>query len=1149
MESLTCWGYISPTTPEKLIRLETYYKENVLARGERLSPKMAEKLLHLFLSITGETNDERKISGRVLTDTAKQGLRSLMFFLLKDEEFQNSFERKESSMLRVRLQMRRHLSDPDPDHVQFANTFLNLVKRSFPKFANWMEESSREEREIRGSFDDSMSVDIPRLSMSPNDKSRLPPEGLYYDTEVADIISLFHTNIDAGLTEAESKDRQTKYGLNKLAEPPSASVLKMFFHQFTDFMVIILLVVSIVSLGLQHWIEAGVLLLVIVINCTIGFVQEYKAERALQALKLFSVPVAKVIRDSTQLTVPSLDIVPGDIILLDEGDAIPADLRIVESIGLAIIESVLTGESVAITKTVPALKKQGLTLGDRTNMAFMSTTVSKGRGKGVVVSTGTQTEVGKISSALIKPSTRKTLLQQRLSKLGKILVVIAVTLCAITVGIGFGRTAAANGTITGQDAEDWIKVGISLAISVIPEGLVTVTTITYALGIKRMMKRNAVVRRLPAVETIGSITTICSDKTGTLTEGKMTAVLAWASGKLFSISGSSDEPTGEFSQKSPDGNSDEKLETENLPGNLREILKICALCNNSRIEFDQEKNCWKSFGDPTEIALTLAAEKAKLGKSHWTQNGSLKFLGEAPFDSDRKRMSVLFQLETQLETQVETQVENQVEGFCVAKGAPESIFGVSKKILWEDQILDITQDHVTLIEEENKKMGEQGMRVLGLAMKTISSSKIASIQTNYESMETDLVFVGLIAMIDPPRKEVRGTVQGCKEAGIRVCMITGDHPRTAFAIGCMLGICEPTDEGSVITGQQLDAMTKSDLSAMTPFPAIFARVSPDNKLKIVTALQMRGEICAMTGDGTNDAPAIKNADIGIAMGKGATDMAKDAADVILSDDNFTTIVEAITEGRRTYDNIKKFVFYLLACNSAEIWVVLFAVIIGLPVPFTPIMILWANLIADLPPALALGSDPPVSDIMQRKPRNPKRGIFTKKSGISLLFYGFSMAAITLSVFAIAIHVENYPCYDDAGNIIPADSPLADECYEDSDQRSPAKALAFVALTSMQLVHSFLIRSNRTFISRDFFNNPFLWGAFVISVGCLVAGCYIPGLNEVLSQWPLGWVDWLKILACVFVHVVFVEVYKAVMLHWAMRKAKRRPTNDLFYQEV
>eukprot|EP01114_Cavostelium_apophysatum_P000463 TRINITY_DN10425_c0_g1_i2.p1 TRINITY_DN10425_c0_g1~~TRINITY_DN10425_c0_g1_i2.p1 ORF type:complete len:447 (-),score=150.41 TRINITY_DN10425_c0_g1_i2:1077-2417(-) len=446
-------------------------------------------------------------------------------------------------------------------------------------------------------------------------------------------------------------------------------------------------------------------------------------------------------------------------------------------------------------------------------------------------------------------------------------------------------------------------------------------------------------------------------------------------------------------------------------------------------------------------------------------------------------------------------------------------------------------------------MGEEGMRVLGLGMKTLDVEQMKSIDNKYEALEKDLVFVGLLAMIDPPRKEVRPTILGCKQAGIRVCMITGDHPRTAFAIGCMLGITDPTAESAVVTGQQLDAMAKGDLSAMDPFPTVFARVSPANKLKIVNALQLNGEIAAMTGDGTNDAPAIKNSDVGIAMGKGATDMAKDSADVILSDDNFTTIVEAIKEGRRTYDNIKKFVYYLLACNSAEIYVMLFAVIIGLPIPFTPIMILWANLIADLPPALALGVDPPVRDIMNRKPRDPKKGIFTVKTAFSLLFYGFSMAAITLSVFAIAIHVEHYSCYEDDGDTeIPYEDPNWRDCYDDVEERGPAKTLAFVALTCMQLAHSFLVRSSTPVFSRNIVSNRWLLGAFVLSIGCLVAGCYIPGMNEVLAQWPLSWKDWLKILACVVIYVALVEIYKVIYL-WRSKKSAAKNQKYLFYNDA
>jgi len=1095
MESLTNWGYISPTTPEKLQRLKDYYDSQVKSKGQKLSTKISEKLVSLLLSITNEIEQAHKVVPK-LTANAKAGLDLFYYFLQSDDEFQDAVERKEAYLLARQLDLTRHLKDDDDKHKEKVKDLIAFFQKNFPKFQGWLNELTGEEEPAR------KSVEISRFSQD----GHLPPEGLYYDTDVKVVLKLFKTDPETGLVAHEAKDRLERYGLNKLPEPPPVSPIKLFLHQFTDFMVLILLIVGIISFGLQDWIEGSVLLIVVIANSAIGFAQEMKAERTLQALKLLTVQTAKVFRNGKMEVVESSLIVPGDIIILDEGDSIPADLRIFDAQNLQIIESVLTGESNPINKTTDSIKKPGLTVGDRTNMAFMSTVVSKGRGRGIVVATGSNTEVGKISKALTKPKSRQTLLQKRLSKLGKILVVMSVVLCALVVGIGFIRVYVANKTITGKDAEVWVKVGISLAVSVIPEGLVTVTTITYAIGIQRMAQRHAVVRKLPAIETVGSVTTICSDKTGTLTEGKMTATNVWVASKKYSISGGGIKPEGQFLRKNKPLNE--------IPSSLEQALMICSLCNNATIEKDGSG--WKATGDPTEVAILSAALKGKCGKDVFLKKG-YEFVAEAPFDSDRKRMSVLY--------------KKKDGGFIMmAKGAPESVVPISSKFVKRNEVVDMDEDLVKSIEKANIGYGSEGLRVLALAFKEFNKGEITN-TSKLESVESHggFTFVSLIGMIDPPRQEVKPTILQCKEAGIRVCMITGDHPRTAFAIGNMLGIIQSHEENLVISGVQLDAMTKSDLAAMDKFPTIFARVSPANKLKIVNALQLKGEIAAMTGDGTNDAPAIKNADIGIAMGMQSTDMAKNAADIILTDDNFITIVVAVQEGRRTYDNIRKFVAYLLSCNSAEIWVMLFSVIVGLPVPFTPIMILWANLIADLPPALALGLDPPVPNIMKRLPRDPKKGIFTLKTGIQLLAYGLSMAGITLGLYAIALHVEGYPS------------------ETDPDKPSQARELAFAALTCMQLIHAFLVRSSTTVFSRDIISNKWLLGGVVLSLALLAAGIYIPGLNGVLNQYPLDWKDWLKIELAVLIHIIIVEIFKAVYRYLAVRALKKKP-NLMFYND-
>lgn len=1110
MESLTSWGFISPTTPDKLQRLKEYYDTQIKPKKETLSTKISEKLLAVLLNVTGETTQTNTLTP-TLTENAKVGLEVLFYFLMSDDEFQDAVERKESYFLAKQLNLVAHMKLADNEHVNMTKDFIVFMIRNFPKFEAWLNEVQKQVDETPTKMLTRMSVDIPRLSQD----GHLPAEGSYYDTDPRIVLKIFKTDPETGLMSNEVQARLERYGENRLPEPPPVSPLKILFRQVSDFMVLILFVVCIASFAMQKWIEAGALFVVVFSNVIIGFVQEYKAEKTLQALKLLTVQTAKVQRGSKQEVVEATELVPGDIVFLDEGDSIPADIRMFEVSNLQVIESVLTGESNPITKTTEAIKKTGLTVGDRTNMVFMSTVVSKGRGRGVVVATGANTEVGKISKALSKPKTRKTLLQKRLASLGRILVVLSVVLCSLVVGIGLIRTYDDKGKVVGKDVEVWIKVGISLAVSVIPEGLVAVTTITYTIGIQRMAQRHAVVRKLPAVETVGSITTICSDKTGTLTEGKMTATRLWAGLKEFVITGTGLSPEGEFQHK------DQTADTQEFPA-LKMALMICSLCNNSTLEKDSETNRWKSTGDPTEVALLVATLKAKLGKDHWTEKENFKFVAEAPFDSDRKRMSTVYK-------------RADGTGFIMAKGAPESIVPLCSSILdRKNQPAEKSEKLVKKIEKANIKLGELGLRVLGLGYKELSAEEVAAVDPNdVEAIESkgQFTFVALAGMIDPPRKEVKPTILGCKDAGIRVCMITGDHPRTAFSIGKQLGIIDDNQEDLVVTGVQLAAMSKADLAALEHFPTIFARVSPADKLKIVNALQFKGEICAMTGDGTNDAPAIKNADIGIAMGVGSTDMAKNSADIILTDDNFVTIVEAIKEGRRTYDNIKKFVSYLLACNSAEIYVMLFSVIIGLPIPFTPIMILWANLIADVPPALALGLDPAVPNIMKRLPRDPKKGIFNLKVLIMLIFYGFSMSAITLSVYSVAIYVEGYDVDED-----------------DNEKPGPAKQLAFISLTLMQLFHSFFIRDINTVFSKDIVSNKFLLEGVTLSIVLLVFGCYCPGFNEIIGQHPPAWYDWFKAALCVVVHLMFVEIFKLVYRIWSRKSLKEKPYR-MFYNDL
>ncbi|OAD67454.1 hypothetical protein PHYBLDRAFT_86228, partial [Phycomyces blakesleeanus NRRL 1555(-)] len=802
-----------------------------------------------------------------------------------------------------------------------------------------------------------------------------------------------HSDPQNGLASASVASLRDHHGPNRLPDPPRPNALYMLWLQLTDLMVIILIIAAIIQCAEKEFNSAAVLLVVIVLNTIIGFSQEWKASKTLNALMNLSVPMAQVIRDGEQQMIGSEDLVPGDVVVLEEGEAVPADLRLIEVSQLELIESILTGESVPSSKSTDAVKAKSrrIPLGDCIGNAFMATTVARGRGKGIVVRTGVQTEIGKISTAIQKGSKRKTKtpIQRKLARLGLYLVALAVVLCALVVVIGIAWK---------KDVKTMVNIGLSLAVSVIPEGLVAVTTVTMALGVRRMATKHCIVRTLPAVESLGSVTVICSDKTGTLTQGKMGTSELWTADNAlyrFTKSTSMDPSQGQILIE-PAELHYSALRTHPLdPTNpsaytshLFYALMVAGLCNNSSIVLDEETGEYTPIGDPTEIALTVAAQKAGLGPAYWSQQVTKVF--ERAFDSERKLMSSIYASTDSNKSKNINDTSNEVYVLC--KGAPEELTAY--------QAVPITEEFAALVADESSRMASQGLRVLGLGVKTAKLTQgwkdTASIESEPSLSEDELVFVGLIGLLDPPKQGVKEAVQVCQEAGIRVMMITGDHVQTATSIAAKLGIYQQGCRA--ILGRELDLLSEDALLELDPFPNVFARVSPDNKLTIVNALQQRGELVAMTGDGVNDAPAIKAADVGVAMGIAGTEITKQAADLVLLNDNFATIVAAVEEGRHVFDNILKFILYLLSCNGAEIFLMLICAIANLETPLTVMMILWANIIADVPPAMALGVEPKERDLMKRSPRNPKMGVLTKVSWTIIFFQSLMMAALTIGTY-------------------------------------------------------------------------------------------------------------------------------------------------------
>lgn len=869
---------------------------------------------------------------------------------------------------------------------------------------------------------------------------------------VPECLRLTETTVN-GISRKEAEERRRRYGENRLSEGERVSLLSLFFDQFRDFMVLVLMAATLISGLLGEYTDAVTIIAIIVVNGILGFLQEVRAERSLASLRQLAAPTAHVVRDGKKVTVQASELVPGDIVHLESGDRVPADLRLIRCQSLEIEESSLTGESLPVAKITEPIDDPFAGVGDRRNMAYMGTMVTRGKGVGVVVATGMDTEMGLIADLIQTSEDTGTPLQRRLEQLGKILVYVALAITLVVV---------VTGILHGHGIYEMFLAGVSLAVAAIPEGLPAIVTIALALGVQRMIRRRAIVRKLPSVETLGCASVICSDKTGTLTQNMMTVQQVWASGQFYDITGHGYEPEGEFQL------SGKKVDPRKRD-DLRRLLEIAVLCNNA--ELTQEKapkgEARRTVsGDPTEGALLVMAAKAGITPERLAE--AEQRLDELPFDSNRKMMSVL--------------TRNQAGQFhLLVKGAPDVLLDRSSHILIDGKVVPMSISLRKAAAQANESMAAGALRNLGIAYRPVRDPA----EIRVPDPEKGLIFLGLAGMIDPPRPEVYQAIAKCKRAGIKTVMITGDHQATAEAIARQIGILPPG--GWVVNGTRLNAMSDKELQERVEDIYVYARVSPEHKLRIVKALQQNGHVVAMTGDGVNDAPAIKAADIGIAMGRTGTDVAKEASALVLSDDNFATIVAAIEEGRGIYDNIRKFVRYLLASNVGEILVMFLAMLAGLPLPLLPIQILWVNLVTDGLPAIALGVDPPEKNIMQKRPRSVEESIFARGVGQKILTRGLLIGIVTLGVFWL----------------IYADDP---------NSLVKAQTMAFSTLVMAQLIQVFDCRSVEGGIfSRNIFENPWLVASVVVSALLLLGVIYIEPMQPIFKTVPLNLLDWVIVM--------------------------------------
>ena len=874
------------------------------------------------------------------------------------------------------------------------------------------------------------------------------PSPSWHELSVEKAVHKLKTDAQAGLSASEADARLAHYGANVLLEKPRRSLLRMLFDQFADFMILVLIGAALISGMIGDIKDTVAIIVIVVLNAVVGFIQEFRAERAMAALKAMAAVSAKVVREGEQVVLSASEIVPGDVVLLEAGNVVPADLRLLEAAQLKVDEAALTGESLTVEKHIHPLTEGGLPLGDRKNLAYKGTVVTYGRGLGVAVATGMGTELGKIAASLQEDGEIKTPLQKRLARFGQRLALVVLAICAIVFVVGVMR---------GESPVLMFLTAISLAVAAIPEALPAVVTISLALGARKMVKKHALIRRLPAVETLGSVTYICSDKTGTLTQNKMRVEEIFADGELLR----------EWSGR-------------NKSGLWGQLFKALALSNDA-----SHSRHGKPSGDPTEVALYTAALEAGFDKA--ALEADAPRLLELPFDSERKRMTT-FHREPQ-------------GAIAFTKGAPESVLPRCESML---TAMGKVPMPVPEMLENAERMASDGLRVLAVAYRTWS--ELPSVD-QAEEIESNLVFLGLIGLMDPPRHEAKEAVSLCRSAGIIPVMITGDHPATARAIARRLGIV--SDDGKVMTGAELSRLSQEAFEAQVLDIRVYARVDPQQKIRIVRALQDKGEFVAMTGDGVNDAPALKRADIGVAMGKGGTDVAREASALVLLDDNFATIVHAVREGRRIFDNIRKFIKYTMTSNAGEVWAIFLAPLMGLPIPLLPIHILWINLVTDGLPGLALTAEPEEKGIMRRSPRPPQESIFAHGMWQHMLWVGLLMGGVSLVTQAWAYHTGS----------------------------AHWQTMVFTVLCLSQMGHVMAIRSEKeSLFKTGIFSNILLLGAVALTFALQMATIYVPFLQPIFKTEALD-VDELILCIALSTIVFFaVEIEK-----WLVRKG-------MLYQE-
>jgi len=910
-----------------------------------------------------------------------------------------------------------------------------------------------------------------------------------------EVLEKLGSGLEKGLSDEEAAKRLEKYGLNQLKEGKKTTFLQMVIEQLSSFVVIMLIVAALISIFLGETVDAIAIITIVVLNTVMGVVQDSRAQKELEALKKMASPEAMVLRGGHRVSVPARELVPGDIVFLETGNFVPADMRLLEAVNLRIDEAALTGESVPVEKNEGSVFDADASLGDRKNTAFSGTVVTYGRGKGVVVSTGMFSQLGLIATMLQSVEEEETPLQRRLDQLGKTLGYA----CLVISGLVF-----VSGLIEGGDPLDMFMIAVSLAIAAVPEGLPAVVTISLALGMQEMIKRHALIRKLSSVETLGSATVICSDKTGTLTQNAMTVTRVWVDNETLEITGGGYSPEGEFRK---DGKT---VNIHDFPA-ISTALWVGTLNNDSQLEETVEdgKSRYRIIGDPTEGSILVAAAKA--GARAPELNKAYPRSDEIPFDSERKRMVTLHEIkDPQAQDISPFEGKNSKEAYVIAvKGAPDVVLGLCNRIQKQDNTCaTLDEKGKQAILAANDNMTKDALRVLGMAYRVVS---VKPDQVDSEHLEQDLVFAGLVGMIDPAREEVKPALLRALGAGIRTVMITGDYPNTAKAIAESIGLLRPGHK--VCTGAELDKMDDATLSSEVEEIDVFARVSPEHKMRIVSALKANDEVVAMTGDGVNDAPAIKASDIGVAMGITGTDVAKETADMVLTDDNYASIVSAVEQGRVIYANIRKFVYYLISCNMAEIMIIFIptmfgrflfpkAAAMGMLSPLIPIQLLWLNLVTDGAPALALGTEKGDPDIMNHKPRPPKEPIINRFMLTGVIVQTIAITTTTLIAYAIG-------------------SNHADPRY--------AETLAFVTLVFSELLRAYTARSERYPLAKiGVFTNKWMNWAVVASCALTLIVIYVPFMADIFNVLPMGWEEWRLVIPLFLIPSIAAEAVKYIV---------------------